>query len=183
MTARSVDDVLALFAQHGSERYDEELSQLAHAEQAAACARADGASDALVVAALLHDVGHLLELAERDGPRDRTSDQHHEGRGAAWLALLFPATVTAPIALHVRAKRYLCAVEPTYASVLSAGSVASLERQGGPMTDDEVAAFESNPGWRDAVALRRWDDHAKDLTLQVAPITAYRSLLYAVARP
>ena len=100
------------------------------------------------------------------GARDRTTDQRHEARGSAWLAGLFPPAVTAPIALHVRAKRYLCAVDPSYLAVLSPGSVASLERQGGPLSADEVAAFEANPGWADAVALRRWDDQAKvpDLT-------------------
>ena len=180
MSARSVDEVEALFTAHGGERYDEALSQRAHAEQSAALATAAGASSALVAAALLHDVGHLLELAAA-GERDRTTDLRHEARGSAWLATLFPASVTAPIALHVRAKRYRCTVEPTYRQVLSAGSVASLERQGGPMTADEVAAFEANPGWEDAVVLRGWDDEAKVLDLEVPPWASYRPLLDALA--
>ena len=77
----------------------------------------------------------------------------------------------------MRAKRYLCAVEAEYRDGLSAGSVASLERQGGPFTAAEVAAFEANPGWRSAVALRRWDDEAKVVDLEVAPIETYRPLL------
>jgi gamma-butyrobetaine dioxygenase len=85
--------------------------------------------------------------------------------------------VTAPIALHVRAKRYLCAVDPAYAALLSEGSVASLARQGGPLDDAAVAAFEANPGWADAVALRRWDDAAKVPDLEVPPIESYRALL------
>ena len=161
MTAQSIDEVLALFDRYGAGRYDEELSQLAHAEQTAALAESAGASAALVAAALLHDVGHLLELADADGPRDRTVDHHHEQRGAAWLAGLFSPAVTAPIALHVRAKRYLCAVDPAYREVLSAGSVARLERQGGPLDADAVVSFEANPGWQNAVSLRRWDDHAR----------------------
>src|SRR3990170_6876323 len=96
MTATSVDEVLDLLHEHGGERYDEEILQRAHAEQTAALARAAGARDALVAAALLHDVGHLLELAERHGPRDRTTDQRHEARGSAWLAGLFPPEGTAP---------------------------------------------------------------------------------------
>lgn len=177
MTASSVGEVLALLAAHGAQRYDEEIFQLAHAEQTAALAQAAGAAGSLVAASLLHDVGHLLELAERQGPRDRTTDQRHEARGSAWLAELFPPSVTAPIALHVRAKRYLCAVDPTYLDVLSAGSVASLERQGGPLSAAEVAAFEANPGWEDAVALRRWDDEAKVPDLRVPPAESYRPLL------
>lgn len=178
MTAASVDEVLSLLQRYGGHRYDEEIVQLAHAEQTAALAAASGASDAVVAAALLHDVGHLLELAERpDGPRDRTVDQRHEARGSAWLAGVFPPGVTAPIALHVRAKRYLCAVDPGYLDVLSAGSIASLERQGGPMDADDVAAFEANPGWAEAVALRRWDDQAKVLDLEVPSAESYRRLL------
>jgi phosphonate degradation associated HDIG domain protein len=177
MVAKDVDEVLELLRRHGADLYDEEIFQLAHAEQTAALASAAGATDSLVAASLLHDVGHLLEVAERQGARDRTTDQRHEARGSAWLAGLFPPAVTAPIVLHVRAKRYLCAVDPTYTSVLSPGSVASLERQGGPMDAAEVAAFEANPGWEDAVALRRWDDHAKVPDLAVTPATAYRALL------
>jgi phosphonate degradation associated HDIG domain protein len=182
VTAASVDEVLSLFARHGTDLYDEEIFQLSHAEQTAELARAAGATEAVIAASLLHDVGHLLELAERkDGERDRTVDQRHEARGSAWLAGLFPPAVTAPIALHVRAKRYLCAVDPHYTAVLSAGSVASLERQGGPMDAAEVAAFEANPGWQDAVALRRWDDQAKVPDLQVPSSESYRPLLDSLA--
>lgn len=180
MTAQSIEEVEALFERHGADRYDEALSQLAHAEQTAALAVAAGGPDGLVVASLLHDVGHLLELAAA-GARDRSTDLRHEARGSAWLAGLFPPAVTAPIALHVRAKRYLCAVDPGYVEVLSEGSVASLARQGGPMTSEEVAAFEANPGWEDAVALRRWDDEAKVLDLEVAPFASYRPLLESAA--
>jgi len=182
MTARTVDEVLDLLTRHGGERYDEEVFQLAHAEQTAALAGAAGAPDALVAAALLHDVGHLLELAERQGPRDRTTDQRHEARGAGWLAALFPPAVTAPVALHVRAKRYLCAVDPDYLGALSPGSVASLQRQGGPLRGAEVAAFEANPGWEDAVALRRWDDQAKVPDLEVPAAAGYRPLLESLVR-
>jgi len=77
------------------------------------------------------------------------------------LAKSFGPRVTAPIALHVEAKRYLCAVEADYFSTLSAGSVRSLEIQGGIMNDDEVKRFESLPGFADAVSLRRWDEGAK----------------------
>lgn len=180
MTATgSVDEVLALYERWGAERYDEELSQLSHALQTAAHARAAGADDALVVAALLHDVGHLLDLAD-GGIGERSNDLRHEARGAAHLAGLFPPSVTAPIALHVRAKRYRVAVDPAYLDVLSPGSQASLVRQGGPLTAAEAAAFECNPGWVDAVALRGWDDQGKDDSADVPPLETYRSLLEAL---
>jgi phosphonate degradation associated HDIG domain protein len=178
--AMSIDDVLALYEQWGAQSYDEELSQLAHALQTAALARSAGADDALVAAALLHDVGHLLDLADGDGRRDKTVDLRHEARGAAYLAGLFPAAVTAPIALHVRAKRYRVAVDPAYADILSPGSTASLARQGGPMDADEVAAFVANPGWADAVALRGWDDQGKAPDLEPPDLASYRPLLEAL---
>lgn len=99
-----------------------------------------------MVAALLHDVGHLLEL--RDGGAahgDVAVDLGHEARGARWLARLFAPEVTGPIALHVAAKRYRCAVDPAYQDGLSDGSRRSLARQGGPMDAAEVARFEANP--------------------------------------
>ncbi len=180
--ATSVAEISALFDRHGADRYDEALTQLAHAEQTAALAAAAGAPEALVAAALLHDVGHLLELAQA-GQRDRRTDLRHEAHGAAWLAGLYPPSVTAPIALHVRAKRYRCAVDPAYAARLSPGSVASLARQGGPLTPEEAVAFEANPGWQDAVALRGWDDDAKVLDLEVPSLESYRPLLDRLARP
>ena len=173
--AASVAEVLALYERWGPERYDEEVTQLEHTLQTAALARAASADDALVAAALLHDVGHLLELA--DGRFRSDVDEHHESRGASYLAGLFPPTVTAPIALHVRAKRYLCAVDTGYAGALSAGSVASLAKQGGPMSVEEATAFERQPAAKAAVQLRRWDDEAKILDLDVGTLDQHADLL------
>src|SRR5690606_5461654 len=136
MPAGDVAEVLALIETWGTQNYDEDVSQLDHALQTAALARAAGARDALIAASLLHDVGHLLELRDgglADGQTD--ADLGHEGRGARWLAAVFPAPVTGPIALHVAAKRYRCAIDPAYHDGLSDGSRRSLVRQGGPMSD------------------------------------------------
>ena len=173
--AQSVDEVLALYERWGPERYDEEVTQLEHALQCAALAREGDASDALLAAALLHDVGHLLELA---GGRFRSEvDEHHEARGARYLSALFGTDVIRPIALHVQAKRYLCAVDAGYAAALSAGSTASLRKQGGPMTTPQATAFERQPGAADAVRLRRWDDEAKVLDLDVGSLDQHVPLL------
>lgn len=180
--ARSLDEVLALYEHWGAQLYDEDLSQLAHALQTAALASADDATAPLVAAALLHDVGHLLELTAAGGQRDRTSDLRHEARGARYLSGLFPPAVTTPIALHVRAKRYRVAVDPGYAALLSAGSVASLARQGGPLSADEVTAFEANAGWEESVALRGWDDRGKADGLEVPGLASYRPLLESLVR-
>lgn len=177
--ARSVDDVLELYDRFAGGRYDEEVSQLDHALQTAALAVADGAADPLVAAALLHDVGHLLALRDGESPEgDIDLDAHHEARGARWLARVFPPAVTGPIALHVAAKRYCCAVDRGYQASLSAGSRRSLVRQGGPMMPGEVVRFEANPAHLDAVRLRGWDDDGKRTDgIDVAPLAAYRKLL------
>jgi len=183
--ATTVDEVIALFDAYGTDSYDEVVSQLDHAVQCAALAAADGADDALVAATLLHDVGHLLDLRDggRPDPHGR-GDLAHEARGSRWLAGLFPPSVTAPIALHVAAKRYRCAVDPGYHATLSAGSVRSLEVQGGPMTSDEAARFAARPGAEAAVRLRGWDDAGKVTeALVVAPFASYRPLLDRLAAP
>lgn len=156
------DEILELFEHWGAHRYDEELSQLEHALQTASHARTAGADDALVAAALLHDTGHLLELRAGGAVDGATEgDLAHEATGARWLARVFPAAVTAPIALHVEAKRYRCSVDPGYWSTLSIGSMHSLDRQGGPMSAGEVTRFEAHPAGTQAVALRGWDDGGK----------------------
>lgn len=178
----TIDDIVALYDRWGRHTYDEELSQLDHGLQTAALATAEGASDELVVAALLHDIGHLLDLEASEGRWTPTDvDLDHESVGARHLAGVFPPAVTGPVALHVRAKRYRSAVDPAYLATLSEGSTASLANQGGPMTPSEVEAFERNPGFADAVALRRWDDGGKVDGLEVPSLESYRPMLERVA--
>lgn len=179
--AATVDEVIELYARYGTDRYDETVTQLDHGLQCAALARHEGADDALVAAALLHDVGHLLHLrAGGEGPAPE--DLHHEANGARYLGGLFGVEVTAPIALHVRAKRYLAATEPGFVDSLSAGSTASLVKQGGPLDDDGVRTFEANPGHADAVRLRRWDDAGKVDGIVVEPFDTYEPVLRSLQR-
>lgn len=181
-TATSVDEIVDLYERWGRENYDEGLSQTEHALQTAALAVNDGAPDELVVAALLHDIGHLLDLAAAEGHWVPSEiDLAHESVGARHLATLFPPTVTGPIALHVRAKRYRSATDPDYAASLSEGSTVSLQLQGGPMSPEEVEAFEDNPSFKAAVALRGWDDGGKLDDVDVPPLDSYRELLERVA--
>lgn len=178
-----VDDVLAVLTRWGSVFYDDRVTQLDHALQCASLARAAGATDQLVVASLLHDIGHLLELERNDGAiGDLGVDRDHESVAARALAPLFPPDVVAPVALHVAAKRYLCAVDPGYHATLSEGSVRSLVTQGGPMTADEVARFERHPAHAAAADLRRWDDAGKVEGLQVSGLDAFVDTVRGVAR-
>lgn len=150
-----------MYREHGNSKYDEVVTQTEHGLQCGALAMASGANDATVAAAFLHDIGHLL-LNEHDTREDfLEQDLHHETVGARFLANWFGEDVLAPIRMHVPAKRYLCATEATYHDGLSQASVQSLIVQGGPMTDDEVSAFEEIEYSEQAVLLRRWDDAAK----------------------
>jgi gamma-butyrobetaine dioxygenase len=177
-----LDDLFALYASPAALRmYDEDVTELEHAVQAAALARADGAPDHLVAAALLHDVGHLVSDDNTTLDAELTHDFQHERIGARALTRWFGPEVTAPVALHVAAKRYLCAVDASYFDGLSASSVRSLRLQGGLMDDAEVEAFERRPHHREATQLRRWDDRAKVGGLVVAGIDDYRLLLTSLA--
>jgi len=180
--AQSIEEIIDLFLEKGRHHYDEDLSQLEHALQTAALATHAGAPEPLIAAALLHDVGHLLDLAAAGADWSPTdADLQHEASGARYLSGVFPPTVTAPIALHVRAKRYRTAADPAYLASLSAGSLASLARQGGPMNPVEAEAFEANPGSASAVELRGWDDGGKIDGLEVPGLDHYRALLERVA--
>lgn len=178
-----VDALLELYDRHGADPYGEDVSQTAHALQCAHLAVVAGASDALVAAALLHDVGHLLSGRRPPGWRDELDDDRHEAVGARALGRLFGVDVSAPVALHVCAKRWLAATDPRYLEELSATSRASLQAQGGPLSGAGRARFEAHPRIADAVALRRWDDAAKDPSAPMADLRRYEALLRTLARP
>ena len=158
-----IAEIEALYSRWGTNKYDEQISQIEHAVQCAEFARLAEADDELIVATLLHDIGHLLELEQKDGNPNLNKNDEHESSGAAYLARHFSSAVTAPIALHVEAKRYLCATEDSYFAKLSPASVRSLEMQGGKMSADEVERFAKHPASERAVALRRWDELGKSL--------------------
>jgi phosphonate degradation associated HDIG domain protein len=178
-----VDYIIRLFEQRGRADYGgERVTQLAHALQTAWQAEQQGASKALIVAALLHDIGHLLhDLAP--GYAGRGIDDRHEMLGARWLSTYFGPEVTLPIQLHVASKRYLCATEAAYFATLSSGSIRSLELQGGPFTSEQAQRFAATPYAQDAIVLRRWDEEAKVCGLQTPALEHFRPYLEAVLQP
>ena len=180
MTALTIEAILAAYEGLGERLYGERVSQNQHALQCAALATADGASESLVIAALLHDFGHLAE--EVPDMVQPETDARHEVAGAARLGELFGRAVTRPVALHVAAKRYLCAVEPGYLEALSPASVHSLALQGGPFTPARAAAFARLDGARDAVRLRRWDDLGKAPDASPPGFEAYAPIMRRLAR-
>jgi phosphonate degradation associated HDIG domain protein len=173
-------EIQKIFARRGGSAYfGEGVSVTEHALQAARLAQIAGAPTALVVAALLHDIGHLLA----DVPDDLDAwreDAQHEEIGGRWLAARFPPTVAEPVRLHVPAKRFLCATDPQYFSKLSTPSVVTLKLQGGPMTAYEVARFRAEPYHRQAVQVRQWDDEAKVAGLVTPHIADYGTQIEAL---
>ncbi len=179
----SFDDIEHLFAERGGEQYSgEPVTQLQHALQTAALGEAEGASDELVTAALLHDLGHLLhDLGET--PSLRGVDDVHQYRALPFLRGLFADEVLDAIRLHVDAKRYLCAARRGYHSSLSADSRRSLLLQGGIYTAEEAARFIALPGAAGAVKLRLWDDLAKDASRITPPLAHFLARAQRCALP
>lgn len=177
-----VEELAALYADRAQGAYfGEQVSMLEHGLQAAWFASQQGAPTAQVVAALLHDVGHLVVAAPAD-IADWHTDAQHEQTGAAWLARNFGPEVTEPVALHVAAKRYLCATDTAYEARLSSASIVTLQLQGGPMSAAEVMAFELRPFHREAVQLRHWDDQGKLAGFSAPGFATYLPSIEALAR-
>ncbi|HXP57832.1 MAG TPA: hypothetical protein VN847_22900 [Streptosporangiaceae bacterium] len=173
-----VDEIGDLFAGEGAQDYlGEPVSVAVHMRQAGALAEAAGAPPEQVAAALLHDVGHICGGTVSGRELMAGHDNRHGDAGAAWLAQWFGPEVSEPVRLHVAAKRYLCAVEPGYFSKLSEASVYTLSVQGGPMDRAEAEAFAALPHAAAAVAVRRWDEEAKDPDATTPEFSHFRDLL------
>ncbi len=181
-TPTSVDEIFALFALNGTKSYGEGVDMTTHAIQTAVFAQRDGASDALVAASLLHDIGHLMADLQGTERFDlEVDDDDHEALGGRVLSPIFGPRVAQPVALHVTAKRWRCTVEPSYHDGLSPTSQATLKAQGGLLNSEEVARFEAHPGFDDAVALRTYDDRGKDPDMETPSLESFRPLLEKLA--
>ncbi|MCX8114083.1 MAG: HD domain-containing protein [Burkholderiaceae bacterium] len=186
--ALSLDDIARLFEAKGGRLYSgEPVTQLEHALQSALLAESAGASDALITAALLHDLGHLInDLGET--PTLRGIDDKHQYVALPFLRGLFGDDVLQPIKLHVDAKRYLCVhgdgtlSGAEYWAALSDDSKRSLELQGGVFGAAEADAFIAQPYAADAVKLRRWDDLAKTAGAATPPLSHYLARAARAAR-
>ncbi len=150
-----------IFDRRGGEEYlGEPVTMAEHMLQGATIAEQNNMPEDVIVAALLHDIGHFTSEFGTYHPDD-TEDRHHEDAGAEVLAPFFPSVVTDCVLYHVAAKRYLCATKPEYFKRLSPASVHTLQLQGGPMSDDEVATFEANPNLEKIIQVRYLDEAGK----------------------
>ncbi|MBZ9812862.1 HD domain-containing protein [Mesorhizobium sp. CA7] len=177
-----VEFIADIFERRGAESYlGEPVTMSEHMLQGAWLAEQDGAPDELVAAALLHDIGHYTSEFGTYSPDD-VEDKHHDEAGGEVLAPFFPPVIVECVRLHVSAKRYLCATDPTYFSKLSPASVHTLSLQGGPMSAKEVAEFRSNPFHDEAVRVRIWDEGGKVADMKTRAFRDYVPLLERVVK-
>jgi [1-hydroxy-2-(trimethylamino)ethyl]phosphonate dioxygenase len=171
------EQLLSIYSIRGAVTYfGEPVTTLEHSLQAAYFAQSCDAPDALIIAALLHDIGHLIDPA-RDDIADWKLDARHEVSGSRWLATRFGPEVSEPVRLHVPAKRYLCATDAGFFGRLSGASIQTLKLQGGPMSDAEIMVFETEPYFREAIRLRQWDDQGKVAGLATPPFSHYGEII------
>ena len=177
-----LEKITQLFTRHGAVHYGPEpVTLMQHSMQCAQLAQAAGAEDTLIVAAGLHDIGHMVVLEE--GLHYTDGGDNHENIGAEFLSLFLPVAVVETVRWHVEAKRYLVATDAAYEALLSQGSIDSLKRQGGPMTEAESQTFRSISTFSSAVALRRMDEAAKTVDAPGMPFTDFLGYVERVALP
>ncbi len=168
------DEIISLFEKKGGANYSgEAVTQLEHACQAAQLAQKDGNDDEVILAAFLHDFGHLLDEGEEE--MDGYGVKDHEAIGSDYLkARRFSNKITMLVKAHVEAKRYLCAVNSRYYDNLSHASKMTLLFQGGVMREDELDAFERNPLKNLIIKMRTWDEEAKHENVPLPDLNFFR---------
>lgn len=186
LTELTPDTIVAfiadIFARRGAEEYlGEPVTISEHMLQCAECAEKEGAGDALVAAALLHDIGHFTNEFPDDAA-DQNIDSLHEEAGARVLQKFFPPLIHDCVRYHVDAKRYLCATDPGYFGRLSTASIHSLKLQGGPMSPAEAELFAENPYLEEILKVRIWDDIGKDPDAKAPEFAHYAPLLERVVQ-
>lgn len=169
-----------IFTRRGGEEYlGEPVTMAEHMLQGATLAEQNGEDELIIVAALLHDIGHFTSEFGTFS-MDDTKDKYHEDAGAKVLERFFPPLVTDCVRYHVAAKRYLCAVRPEYFDQLSEASVHSLMLQGGPMSEDEAAEFARKPNVEEIVAVRYLDDAGKSADMQTPEFSHFAPMVQLV---
>lgn len=181
LTSSTIVEFIAdIFHRRGHEEYlGEPVTMAEHMLQGAHFAVSQDESDEIVVAALLHDIGHFTSEFGMFSMED-TQDRWHENAGAEVLEAFFPSLISDCVRYHVAAKRYLCATSPEYFDQLSEASVHSLNLQGGPMNTTEVVAFEQNPNLDAIIKVRKFDDRGKIAGLETQPFTHYIPMIQSI---
>jgi phosphonate degradation associated HDIG domain protein len=178
--AQFAEEIIQLYVLHGHSEYaGEKVSQLEHMVQAAQLARAQGYDDEVVLAAFLHDIGHIAEKIADSNSMGTYGIKDHEALGADFLSERgFSARLTRLVSSHVIAKRYLTLREDGYYDKLSEASKKTLVYQGGPLTDAAADIMEKDPLFREIIQMRRWDEEAKLEHQPVPPLDIFKNLIF-----
>src|SRR5882762_7078061 len=173
------DEIFELYENHGGAEYaGEKVSQLEHMVQAAQLAEEQGHEEEVILAAFLHDIGHISEAANGENEMDGFGIKDHEELGAEFLrGKGFSKKIARLVESHVEAKRYLTRRDPAYYAQLSDASKKTLEYQGGPMTEEEAAAFEQYPLFDLIIQMRKWDELAKIENKPLPDLQHYRAMM------
>ncbi len=171
------DEIISyLISNGGSEYIGEPVTKYEHSLQSAMIAEEMGLTDDLVIAALLHDIGHILEASSDMNSMDGFGIKDHEKIGADYLkGKGFSKRIHECVLNHVPAKRYLCYAETEYYNQLSEASKKTLEFQGGMMTEAEASQFKNNPYFEEIITIRIIDEQAKKENIVCTPIKNYRN--------
>lgn len=173
-----VDEIFYYYEKFGDHEYGEDVTQLEHMVQSAQLAEKEGFDEEVILAAFLHDIGHLVaddENAERMGTYGAKS---HDKIGGDYLRQKgFSEKIAALVEGHVQAKRYLTFKKPSYYEMLSDASKQTLTYQGGKMNAAEAEAFEKSPFFEFSIKMREWDEAAKETNQPLPDITIYKRLM------
>ena len=181
MALTTYEEIAEIYSSGISEEYlGEDVKLVEHMLQCADLALEEGAEDHLVLAALLHDIGHLL-IPDATEAHFSGVDAHHDKIGSQWVKERFPESVSLPILLHVDAKKYLVATGNEYYEKLSQASKDTLAMQGGPLSPQEAAEYLLMPGAQEAVQVRLWDDQAKIRGKATSQISDFKAIIERLA--
>ncbi|PWT78747.1 MAG: phosphohydrolase [Bacteroidetes bacterium] len=174
------DEIMAFYEDHGGEEYaGEKVTQLEHMVQAAELAEEQGFDNDVILAAFLHDIGHICEAGHGDNEMDGFGIKDHEEIGASFLLDKgFSKKIVRLVESHVEAKRYLTCKNPEYYNQLSDASKKTLDYQGGPMTKEEAEAFETYPLFDLIIQMRKWDEQAKIVHKPLPDLDKYRQMIF-----
>lgn len=172
-----ITQLFALYEQHGNNEYiGEPVTILEHSVQSAQLAEAEGYDEEVILAALFHDIGHLMPMDSHED-MDGLGHLSHEKVGAAYLTEMgFSEKMAFLVNAHVAAKRYLCFAQPNYFQKLSEASKQTLVFQGGVMDANEAAAFKQHPLFNLSLRMRVWDEAAKETDQVMPDLAKYKQM-------
>ena len=173
------DKIIQLYEKYGASDYiGESITQIEHALQCAYLAEVNTEitqydnfiRECMIVAALLHDIGHLvglenneMQMQMHDGKGNNLGIVGHENIGANFLKECgMPQLVCELVGSHVIAKRYLCTMSKEYLNKLSDASRETFYMQGGCLTYEEMVKFKTSSFPELKLLLRNFDDKGKD---------------------